>query len=408
MAYILVLRPEGNLERLSREMRGFSSGTLSEETINTVSTTSAGEEASGPLSPAIVIHQSEELPESSLISNYDSNESDESPESSIDNVVELARPSRITCLLHITFAHCPLPGAVKEVVIDPTDPNSYDQIEKVSQEHVNDKCREELKREEFVFRYGHCMVIGQDVERCGLPLTSREDWASVCTILSNFLTSNPDRHLHLDIFREYFAFRFRATSEVSFADSKRAEIHALMKRASDRRLYLSREDLMQVTSTDTIRDIIISDSQLDITFNEKERFINSVQREARKLLAMCVLAGLGMGCLKKLLDNGCRDATLPLKNRDCCHTRCAVDFENLISRQGGFSAAVFWIVGQHQKLHSSVVVPIHFYPVNKQGDSPLEKNRRNDSEDTDSTFGTFEEDLARRDAWCGSGAYSNV
>ena len=319
----------------------------------------------------------------------------------------LVLPSSIPCLLFITFAGTPVREAVKELTVPLDNSDSYGEIERLSQDHAKDTCQENLTGREVIFRYGDCTIISEVAGKTGLPLTSRGDWDDVSMLLKNYWTSNPHQPLRLEITRDYYAFRYRATSEVSLAGAKRTEIHTLMKRAADNRLYLSREDLISVSSQDTIRNIIMSDHQLNIiTSDEKENFILRVQSDARKLLVMCVLAPLGMGCLKQLLDNGRSDKDLPLKSQHCCHTKCAVDFENLTSRQGGFLTAEFWKTGQHQKLHSSVVVPIHFFPTDKKGEVPREKTGQLDTEDTDNT--ADEENLDKKNAWCGSGAYSNV
>ena len=116
-----------------------------------------------------------------------------------------------------------------------------------------------------------------------------------------------------------------------------------------------------------------------------------------------------MECLKKLLDIGYSDKSLPLERKHCCHQKCAVDFEILVEKQGGFSAAEFRIVGGHQRLHPSTVVPIHFHPRDKDEDGALDKAGLHESDETEDSYGGVgESDSAKRNAWCGSGAYSNV
>ena len=373
-----------------------------------------------PARPTIVVSHAEgashEFPHNSAVSHSSDEDSSrgsldlEDPTNNVKNPSDdLIPSSSITCSLHITFGQDPASDPAIGLTVCLTDPDSYSRIETVSQNHVTDTFKEDLDRRELVFRYGNCTITGQNVEKCGLPLTSRDDWNSTCIVISNYLTSKPNRHLHLDIFRNYFAFRFRASSDVSFAGAKRAEIHTLMKRASDGRQYLPRTDFLQVTSKETIRDVIVQDPQLDMALDEKDKFIEKVQRKAPKLIAMCVFAGLKMECLKKLLDIGYSDESLPLERKHCCHQKCAVDFEILVEKQGGFSAAEFWIVGEHQKLHPSTVVPVHFHPRDKDEDGALDKAGPHESDEPEDSYGgAGESDSAKRNAWCGSGAYSNV
>lgn len=379
---------------------------------------SNGENTATVAGPAIVLHPAEQ-PAGALRSVQEQDvqlkltksrsSDDDSPRESIDledavaafrSVTNgLVTPTSITCSLNLTFGDSPVPDVPEDFELSLTDPNSYSGLEKISQTHLRATVQDAFTAKELTLRYGNCTIIGQHIGNSFLPLTSSEDWNDICTILTNYWTSRPHQHYRLEILRDYFAFQHKATSDVSFAGAKRTEIHTLMKQASDGRLYISRTDLMQITSKDTIRDIINQDPQLDIPPEEKQAFIWQVQTRAQKLLAMCVLAGLSMGCLKTLLDNGCSDTTQPLKRHHCCHIKCNADFENLVSRQGGFCAAEFWTMGEHQKFHPSVVVPIHLIPRDKNGDEALDAIMTTRSDETEEDVG--DEEPAKREAWCG-------
>ena len=362
--------------------------------------------------PTIRVHPAEgggdDIPQSISLSHSSDDESSRdsfdlddvfpNPSSNADKLAQLS----VTCTLCITLGGIKLRGPDPKLVLAINDPDNYTKIENTSRKSVKERSQEDLTRKDLFLRYGKCTIVGQND---GVSLTSQEDWATVYTILTNLLILEPTRALHLDIQGDYFAFRPRASSDISFAGAKRTEIHTLMKPAAGGKMYISRTDLLRVTSRDTIRDIIIQDSRIPV--NEKDDLIAQVPERARKLFAMFVYAGLSMSCLKTLLDRGCTDDDLPLKTSprtsSNCHPgnpQCTVEFHNLVSNQGGFMAAEFMEPGQHHVFDSKIVVPIHFWPTDK------EKSDSRRSEDVESPYGG--DDPEKKSAWCGAGAFSNV
>ena len=327
------------------------------------------------------------------------------PRNNADKLAQLS----VTCTLHITLGGKALPGPDPELVLAINDSDNYTKIENTSRKSVKERCQEDLIRKDLFLRYGKCTIVGQND---GVSLTSQEDWATVCTILTNLLILEPSRALRLDIQGDYFAFRPRASSDISFAGAKRTEIHTLMKPAADNKIYISRTDLLRVTSRETIRDIIMQDSRIPV--NEKGDLIAQVSARARKLFAMFVYAGLSMSCLKTLLDRDRRtDDDLPLKavrgTSSNCHPgnpQCTVEYDHLLNNQGSFMAAEFMEPGQHQKFHPKIVVPIHFWSTDKEKGDSRRQASRDELEDAESPYGG--DDPEKRSAWCGAGAFSNV
>ena len=316
-------------------------------------------------------------------------------------------PKSIKCLFHITFDGVPAPVVAKSLAIDYTEPNSYQKLEKISQDVAREAPSEIHMAERIYFRYGNCTVVGQQVENIGLPLTTKEDWESVCAILVNYWRSDPLRSLYVDIFRDYFSYRSRAASELSFAATKRREIHNLIKYASDDKRYIPRTALMRFNSLQNIREIIIEDDRLDMKPEEKENFIQRVQSKAPCLLALCVYAGLKMRCLSRLLERF-SDASLPLQRQDCCHDgQCGPDFDNLVAMQGCFMPARFDVIGGHQDFHHSIVIPVHFIPVEEGPDDIIKAGRQRDLQKVKGGSSRVVDDVKER-ACCGSGAYSKV
>lgn len=385
----------------------YDSQTVAEQTI-----ASAG--------PQIVLHPSESaegplrptLQSSRGLGRSRSSEDSSSRESlDLDSPIDggpsdaLDIPKSIKCFFHITFDGITAPVAINN--INYTDPYSYHNVEIVALDHIRPASSGTLAANQINFKYGNCTVIGDQVEKIGLPLTTREDWDSVCAILKNYWRSDPRRTLRVDIFRDYFSYRSRAASEVSLATTKRQEIHNLIRWVSDEIWYIPRTALMRFNSPENIREIIIQDHRLDMEPEEKEHFIHSVQSEAPCLLALCVYVGLKMECLNVLLAKGFSDAKLPLQRRDCCHDKCQPDFANLVRNQGGFTAARFYNVGEHQNFHNSVVIPIHFIPVEEDQDDFMKAGRVMDLERATGVSSRVTDDI-KQSACCGSGAYSNV
>lgn len=379
--------------------------------------------------PPIVLHPSESLEgfqEPTVQSSHGLGRSDSSEYSSSHESLELHGriigdpldavdiPRSIKCFFYITCDGAKVPVAANSLAIDYTEPNSYQMVERFAQDTAKNAAQNHAKvsssgtlvARQFNFKYGNCTVIGDHVEEIGLPLTTREDWDSVCAILVNYWRSDPLRALHIEIYRDYFSYRSRATSEVSLAATKRREIHNLIKYTSENERYIPRTALMRFNSLQNIREIIVEDDRLDMGPEEKELFIQNVRSNAPCLLLLCVYAGLKMECLDVFLQGGFSDAALP-QIRNCCHDKCAPDFDTLLNNRGCFTPARFDNIGGHQDFHQNVVIPIHFIPVGENQDKIMKAGRQMELEK--GIGGTqYVTDDAKHSACCGSGAYSNV
>ena len=292
-----------------------------------------------------------------------------------------------------------------ERTVSINDLDSYADIESAAEAQVRENFSESLASRELNFRHGSCKIISDAGREDVHALTSQEDWKDVCITLINYQTSGY-RVLRLEVSRDYFALQTQAIGQETFAITKRREIDSLMKNSASGRLYIPRIDLTRVTSTDTIRQIITQDDSLGMNLSAKEQFIEIVRRRSRTLLAMCVLANLKMKCLKKLLDAGLGDKSLPLKEQNKCHRGCSADFRNLLREQGGFLAPVFNNIGEHKVLHSDVVIPMHFHPA-VQNTKNWSNVGTGHSDDLNSPM-EDEANIEKLKACCGSGAYSTV
>lgn len=324
-----------------------------------------------------------------------------------DNTEDSQTLPGISYSLRLAFQNASLPvdGITRTV---PANNQGFRKIERDAEEKVKSSCADSLGARELIFRDGSCTVVHETGDGSTHSLTSLEDWRDLYTILLNYRKSGSYQHLSLRISRNYYALTTAAADGESFARTKMSEIESLMKE-TNRRFYIPRTDLMRVTSKETIRQIIIGDASINrMGLEEKEAFVQDVQKSARVLLALCVYARVDMRCLKELLDRSLSDVSLPLKFEDCCHNACRSTFKDLLAKQGSFMAPVFNTLGEHKRLDSRVVLPIHFVP----------------KVDEDSTAGTLEGSAkelspSSKDAekvvsdpkdlaCCGAGAYSRV
>lgn len=395
--------------------------------------------ASCASAPDIVLHQPERSNQSSKPSQgtpYTSDRSDISESSlpvvresfgleelSVDNADPIDPihrsfiPSTITCSLHSSLR------SVQEVsgraFVDQTLPfegaKSYQDIEGKARDYIRSHHGDILAARELYFRIGKCTIFHESGYKDTRLLTSQDDWHEICVVLID-LWIKKGRTPRLEISQDYFGLHTQVVGSEPFANTLRNEIHHLMKQASDGRWYIPRPELKIITSNSMIRRIVLEDAHLDMTLDEKDNFTQRVQRDARRLLVMCVNASLGMSCLKELLDKGHTDAKLPLGKVLPCHTGCKANLRDLISKQGSFMTAEFLKIGQHQKFSSHVIVPIHYKKVKTQDNHPAEvKNehfRPNETKVSDpnstSSFENSDDELDKKMACCGHGAYSKV
>ena len=234
-----------------------------------------------------------------------------------------AIPHVISYSLKCEFEKARIPELDGEVLLDQAQ--NYKEIEITAEKHVRLHGADFLARRQLHFRNGNCTIIGDKTTRHNHALSSQEDWKEVRTVLFNLWTSETHRNFHLEIRRNFFGIKTRIDSDITLFRTKAVEIRKLMKRTFDNRLYIPRTDLMRVVSADTIREIIVEEPPPNMQDDDRDSFIETVQKEAPKLTALCIHVNLKMKCLKILLDKGHKDSDLPLgpfEEKKCCHSGC--------------------------------------------------------------------------------------
>ncbi len=319
-------------------------------------------------------------------------------------------PSKIAYYLRLEFdlEGCSNFGLEKEKFVLLHTPESYQKIEKAGKKYakiLSAGAAESIGSKELKFFFGNCTIVSDNDTKIRLPLRCPEDWTEVNKAIVGYWNAHTQERLHLCISRHYLASQQQPTEGKCFAEVKILEIDDQMKETWEGKGYIPHNVLETVISDETIYWIIKEDPPQSVPPEQQEAFIHKVQAEGRILLAMCVHARLGMECLKKLLDSGLKDSTLPLDEKFKCHHDCRGKLKNLIRDQGGYQAERF-IEGQHKTLHPHAVVPLHFYP-RAHGNDDLDHEITEGYGDTPQSSPT-KENTIRRYAKCGSGAYSNV
>ena len=391
-------------------------------------------QSSSPTGPRIIVHEAEgiegsfgiteETPEPAT-TNKILEEVQESPSSRQESPKPLGTPRHphipversfipdtIAYNLRFTFEfECPDPNHEdEELSVRLHRPESYKEIEKVADKRAQILSAGSIGPKELKFLYGNCTIVSDNGTKFRLPLRSPEDWAKVNNHIVGYWNSHTHERLHLCISRHYLASQEHPIEGTPFADVKCLEIDDLMKQTWEEKDYVPHNVLETVISDQTVYWIIKENPPESVPHDDQDAFIRRVRAEGRILLAMCVHADLKMECLKKLLDSGRKDSTLPLGENVLCHPKCRHKIRRLLQAQGGFRAERF--VGcENRKLHSHAVVPLHFCP-RVRGRDDLEREVTGMYDDEWQTSPSQEKTTSteelRRGALCGIGAYSRV
>ena len=294
------------------------------------------------------------------------------------------------------------------------DPDSYQEIEERAQNCVKDVHGKEIGQRDLLFRYGNCTLFGEKKFRSRLPLRLPEEWVEICKAILSYQAANASESVHLFILREYALCQYRATEDLSLIAAKSVEIHDLRKRAWGRspgKPYIPHTDLKKVILPSMLPEIINEGLTQKLDADQKDALIQHLQSKCMILLAMFVYTNNQnpLDCLMRLLDKGYCDAKLshqPLTEDDICHRRCKKRFDRLLDQQGGYIAAQFNKLGEHQVFHHHIVVPIHFCPMDEDSDG-LDSELAHEERDRKQITHSRQTD-PKQGAFCGEGAYSKV
>ncbi|KAL8747676.1 MAG: hypothetical protein Q9190_000472 [Brigantiaea leucoxantha] len=312
-------------------------------------------------------------------------------------------PESIHCSLLIKFAVEPPKTFRRQIMLNFNEVDGYKNIEHTADRYVKEEFADDLDNEEFpFFRRGKCIVVSRlKPPRC-FTLSSQASWKMVYTEILKSYALNTDEHIRLEVERDYDALSKSGPESIVYH-----QIGSLMKTSFSGRPYISCSDLDRIMTIEAVEELITSEAPAMLTGAKLQSFIQEVHTKAPKLLAMCIFAEISPRCFIYLfIEKRLYDDKLPLAAGDCCHRVHKNKFDRLVGNQGGFSAAQFNIVGDHQSLSSDTVVPIYYHPT--EGN---EKSINQDEGQGTPNLGSESHPGRRKskdNACCGTGAFSAV
>ncbi len=247
---------------------------------------------------------------------------------------------------------------------------SYADIEKQSSTLVETARDMPTDIKVLNFRHGYCVIsTGKDDIKRKVTVTNLEEWTKMCLRLARDFHEGNHRKFKLSIYREYFELSIRpANPKDNFAADKRVELKRLMRQNLDEKDFINRSDLSKYTSDKMINAIVSRDPCWGSSPHcvKSESLVQEIKHKgARRLLAMCLLAEIDILCLKKLIEKGYNDISLPLASSgkalsvaEICCKRHEWQLGQLRSQYGSFQVAEFNVLGAHQELHSQSIVPV--------------------------------------------------
>ncbi len=225
-----------------------------------------------------------------------------------------------------------------------------------------------ISGDKYLYRKsGRCSLVREDSEvdvDCKI-LENERQWSEVLYLLvSTFCSKSPYVPFRLEIHWEYADLSIKRNPHQKFATAVQLAIRDKFRKNWRGKKFIPRGDLDAIFSRDTITELINADRSLDDVKNlDKATFAEDVIRDASRLLALCVYVELRLDCLYRLIQQGCKDTSLPLTEPQCPKEVDRVRFENLIQWQGAFIAHKFTIDRdgpEHRQIPDEVVMPITF------------------------------------------------
>ena len=145
----------------------------------------------------------------------------------------------------------------------------------------------------------------------------------------------------------------------------RCQLYHMKRQSLTSQKSISCTDPMRVICPDTVHRLLSLNSELlhALSLKQMQDLIEKIRTKAPRLLAMCIVARLGITCFKELLDKVWSDATLPLTVDHLCHAPCEETFDLLLHIQGSYIAPIFKL-GEDMDLEHGMVLPIQYWPRN--------------------------------------------
>jgi hypothetical protein len=300
----------------------------------------------------------------------------ESSVTDLDSII----PTKVDCSLHLTYdGQSAVNGSeIQPIPLDGVEWNTsaaFDRLNNTAHERLKEAVPILQDNDSIYRRQGTCRIICGHHAKEPLDLVHRGHWPEIPSRLINEFVNvdaNLYRGFHLRINWDFSALQLHSQATGTFAAMVRGEIYRKMKTNFKGDRYIPRVDLFKIVSAQTIPSIVQSWKQtlegsspcaaaIAAKPYEEDVFVREIQKNAVRLLAMCVYCNIDLLTLKRLLDHKIDDNNLPLNYEDMCQ-RCdcieKVDLSSLISNQGSFLPHRFRKV--HEEVPRGIVLPIFY------------------------------------------------
>lgn len=289
-------------------------------------------------------------------------------------------PTKVDCSLHLTYdGQSTVNGSeIQPIPLDGVEWNTsaaFDRLNNTAHEKLKEAVPMLQNNDSIYRRQGTCRIICGHQAKEPLDLVHRDHWPDIPSLLINEfvnVAANWYRGFHLRINWDFSALQLHSQATGTFAAVVRGEIHRKMKTNFKGDKYIPRVDLFKIVSAQTIPSIVQSWKQtlegsspcaaaIAAKPYDEDVFAREIQKNAVRLLAMCVYCNIDLLTLKRLLDHKIDDTNLPLNDEDMCQ-RCGciqeVDLSSLIYNQGSFLPHMFRKV--HEEVPRGIVLPIFY------------------------------------------------
>lgn len=236
---------------------------------------------------------------------------------------------------------------------------------------LNDAATRELKQKieldtrTLFLRYGRCRLVTPDACDKFHPLRNQSQWREAVQKISHAVIRQiQQHHLRLDVRLEYSAIQLEPINGQCYTQTLRDEIDRQMQTNFENRVYVLLNEFIGLLAIAALQRLLQEDESLrssvknDITFEKS--FVCDISQNARRLLALCVYAGLPLLFLKALRDQGLSDANLPLRPEQCSSKLTGAKFNLLMSQQWAFLPHRFKNQKDLLRLEPELIVPICF------------------------------------------------
>ncbi|MCJ1262431.1 hypothetical protein MMC22_002301 [Lobaria immixta] len=214
-------------------------------------------------------------------------------------------------------------------------------------------------------RYGRCRLVTPDADEKFYPLRNQSQWLEAVrkNLIAVKFNIHGD-HPRLDVRLEYSAIQLEPVDGQRYAQTLRDEINGQMQTNFENHVYVLLNEFIEILAIQSLQRLVQEDKSLFGVVKKDslfvDRFVHDISQNARKLLAICLVAGLPLLVLKVIRDQGLSDAHLPLRPENCCGKLTAVDFNLLASQQWSFLPYRFTKEEDLSRLEPECIVPMSF------------------------------------------------